>query len=469
MRIIALLLLIQSVSANTGPPKPSGARKPPNFDGRSNAAATEEFAIGKDVRMDMDGQLKVEAQGKLDIDEGGRVDFGKPADGSRHKIGGKGMEAKGRVDVKKDAVIEMIGQLKLEGEGRLNISRGGRVDFEKPADGSRHKIGGKGISCAGEIVIVAGAGADITSVLVVTDEGVLSTASDSDVAFVDEADVVSASRRLMGGRSQTNHRIGGKGVKHTGKMTMKRGHRVYSSNFTSQRGAKLVRVENGAELNTKAFRHDDGEMVVNEGGVIVMNGSNPIRFYGGKMRGKGGKFNGKVELKKGARIAPGDPDDADSMGKSKLSVEGDLEIEDTTDVTYEATVAEDSSDSVEVTGKATLAGKIKLSIKKRGKKARKFVLMRAGRGINGTFSGCDGCGKNDKFSVGKATTASGRRNLQAGSAMEVSVEVAAEETPGGGETGDGEVITGNRADSVSVRLSLATAAVSMVLAFAGCF
>ena len=47
-----------------------------------------------------------------------RVDFGKPADGSRHQIGGKGMETKGRVDVAKGSIVEMKGQLKVEGEGR---------------------------------------------------------------------------------------------------------------------------------------------------------------------------------------------------------------------------------------------------------------------------------------------------------------------------------------------------------------
>ena len=56
-----------------------------------------------------------------------------------------GMETKGRVDIAKGSVVEMKGQLKVEGDGQMNITKGGRVDFGKPADGSKHQIGGKGM------------------------------------------------------------------------------------------------------------------------------------------------------------------------------------------------------------------------------------------------------------------------------------------------------------------------------------
>jgi hypothetical protein len=167
---------------------------------------------------------------------------------------------------------------------------------------------------------------------------------------------------------------------------------------------------------------------VKSGGILRSNGSKPLKFHGGKMRGSGGTYKGNCELRNSTHLSPGDPDDASSLGRSKLTIDGDLDMDSTTftDIKMKKT----ESDSVEITGRAKIAGRLNVDVSERSSESKTFTVLKAAGGIEGTFDGCDGCGTEDIVTYVTTTRrlADGR---QLSEANEVQVTVAGEDTDSG--------------------------------------
>jgi hypothetical protein len=335
----------------------------------------------------------------MNVSSGARLEFGKPSGGGKHKVGGKGMECKGRMDLRNKTEVDFDGRLHIGKGGRLSVTKGSKVKFGKPKDGTKHLIQGDGIINEGAIEFTDGETDVSAPLLSIGDEAQITTAAASTVTFADVEEVAS-SRRRLGAGSTTKHEFLGKGSKNEGKTKFGTKHKANASIYDNEGDLEIEGTD--AELSAEDFKQTKGRTVVKSGGILRSNGSKPLKFHGGKMRGSGGTYKGNCELRNSTRLSPGDPDDASSLGRSKLTIDGDLDMDSTTftDIKMKKTVTCLSgrcdlmleSDSVEITGRAKLAGRLNVDVSELSSESKTFTVLKAAGGIEGTFDGCDGCG-----------------------------------------------------------------------------
>jgi hypothetical protein len=341
------------------------------------------------------------------------------------------MECKGKMDLRNKTEVDFDGRLHIGKGGRLNVTRGSKVKFGRPKDGTKHLIQGDGIINEGEIEFSDGE-ADVSSPLLsIGDDAQITTAATSTVVFTDIEEVASSRRRLVAD-GLTKHEFLGRGSKNSGKTKFGSNHRAEATDFVNEGDLTIEGAD--AELSATDFKQTKGSSVVNSGGVLRSNGSQPLKFHGGKMRGSGGTYKGNFELRNSTRLAPGNPDDASSLGKSVLTIDGDLDLDSSTftDIKMKKT----ETDSVDITGRAKLAGRLNLDVSERSTESKTFTVLKAAGGIEGTFDGCDGCGADDVVSyVSTTRRLAGGRQLS--EANEVQVTVAADSTDPAGDISSG--------------------------------
>jgi hypothetical protein len=250
------------------------------------------------------------------------------------------MESYGRVNVNPGADLKFWGPIDLEGDGMLNITDGGHVAFMPLEEGKVHKIGGKGMEAEGDVDFAPGAQVEATTI----------------------------------------HNTG----------TMSIGKKAGSTD------------EEPAKITVDKFEATSGSTTVNKGGVLETSADStePLKFTGATLGGDGGTVKGDVKLTESAVLAPGDPKNDVSV-RSSLAIQGDLEMDATAE--QQTAVLSTQADKIEVTGKAKLAGPIKIDIKYRPEEDASLPLLTAIGGIEGTYSSCNGCGAEDRITYTTAT------------------------------------------------------------------
>jgi hypothetical protein len=462
-KIIVLALLATAVSAKGPTRQKTGNKDKVSGKGRFEKTPHERFdkddseiELDKDADVDFDADMffggkgmknkgkarfskgKTQFKGRLNstdkesfmnVSKGARLEFDKPKGGGKHKVGGKGMSCKGRMDLKNKTEVDFDGRLHIGFGGRLNVTKGSKVKFGKPTDGTKHLIEGDGIISNGEIEFSAGETDVSAPILSIGEDAEIITDAGSTISFTN--DEIESARRLADGDETTRHQFKGKGARNKGKMKFGKKHKAEVTDLDNEGDLKIDGTDN-SEVSAKRFKQRGGNTVVKHGGVLRANGTEPLRFHGGKMRGSGGKYKGNCQLRNKTRLAPGDPDDTTTLGRSKITIEGDLDLAETTFTDIKLLMSE--GDSVEITGRAKLGGILNLDISERSVDAQTFTVLTAAGGIEGEYDKCDGCGAGDVISyITTRRLLGGSRQLS--DATEVQVTVAGGTDIDSGATG----------------------------------
>jgi hypothetical protein len=83
--------------------------------------------ISEDAELLFDGPLALDVGGSLNVTTGALVHFGEVPAGKIHFIGGEGIEAKGQVEIKPGSDVAFAGPCKVDGAGKVNITKNGKV------------------------------------------------------------------------------------------------------------------------------------------------------------------------------------------------------------------------------------------------------------------------------------------------------------------------------------------------------
>lgn len=223
-------------------------------------------------------------------------------------------------------------------------------------------------------------------------------------------------------REAEEHNIGGHGMKNEGGLEINA--RVRTTNFTNV-GGKVRLSGKDARVRSTRFEQKgkDAEIAVFDGAIVEsVTGSrtDPMWFKGGKVCGDNATYRGALILSSNSTLQPGDPakeddyysDDTDfRSGHAKLTIDGNLDMDDSTTTSVAIDATNDSSDSVEITGSCNLKGNLRVRLlNKRRKEDITITIMRIQGGLRGRFSGCTGCGAEDK--VHYSSSHDERRKLQ---------------------------------------------------------
>jgi hypothetical protein len=300
----------------------------------------------------------------------------------------------------------------LASEGQMNVDSGATLQFNDATSGSGsgYHIGGTGMDAKGELDVFS----DLyfEGRLTLSDTGFLDVSSSGSVAF----DPLPA----IDGVEQ-KHMLGGKGMANEGKIYIRPGVTMDATAPVTNSGEMTIGGE-GADstFNCASFSAlPGGETSLNSGGMLVATGTDPLLFTGATLSGNGGTLKGNVKLASDAQLAPGNPKDATTAGKSQLTITGNLEMDATTvtKASVKATSTETTADKIVVSGTAKLAGTVTIDIKVRPEKDTVLELLTA-NAIEGTYASCTGCGSNDEIAY---TTS--RRRLGDGETTTVKLNV----------------------------------------------
>jgi hypothetical protein len=325
-----------------------------------------------------------------DDGDGGDGDGGFAKKSSGYHIGGTGMKAQGELDINKDAELFFDGPLTLDGAGYLNVSEGAYLGF---SGDTPHMIGGQGMESSGKVDFFPGSELAFAG----------PCHFDGDAAFMnvtDGAQVAFDPLPPIGGVTQ-KHTIGGKGMENEGMIYIRPGVTMDATAPVKNSGQMIIGGE-GADstFNCASFSAlPGGETSLNSGGMLVATGTDPLLFTGATLSGNGGEVKGTVKLTSDAQLAPGNPKDATTAGKSQLTITGDLEMDATTvtKATVKATSTSTTADKIVVTGTAQIAGTITVDVKVRPEEDIVVEILTATGGITGTYASCNGCGPDDEI------------------------------------------------------------------------
>merc|ERR1711865_1349868 len=237
------------------------------------------------------------------------------------------------------------------------------------------------------------------------------------------------------GAEEEEHTIGGLGMKNEGGLEINAKVRI--TNFTNA-GGKVRLSGVGARVRSTRFEQQgkDAEIAVFDGAVVEsVTGlrTDPMWFKGGKVCGDNGTYRGRLILSNNSTLQPGDPsvdaygeEGTDSRsGHAKLTVDGNLDMDDTSTTAITVDTMSDSSDLVEITGSCELNGRLSMRLKmsKRSNEDVTVTLLVVRGKLSGKFSGCDGCGPEDKINYlsGDAALSRGRK-LQDASTVTLTIK-----------------------------------------------
>jgi len=232
------------------------------------------------------------------------------------------------------------------------------------------------------------------------------------------------------GSDDIEHKIGGLGMKNEGGLEITA--KVAITNFSNIGGKVRLSGKNARVRSARFEQSGEAEIGVFDGAVVEsITGSrtDPMWFKGGKVCGDGGTFRGAVMLSNNSTLQPGDPtlqygDDDDRKGHAKLTVDGNLDMDDTVITALAVDAIATTADLVEVTGGCKLGGKLRLSLvgRKRAKKDVTVYLLKVRDGLQGEFSACEGCGAEDTINYERGAASSRGRKLQAVDSVSITIK-----------------------------------------------
>ena len=375
---------------------------------------------------------------------------------TKHHIGGYGCIAKGKLIFAPGSEMELEGALMLLGAGKLNITTGAVVHFIKALYGSTHWVGGEGIDSRGELYFDSGEtdfAASLTSGLKQwngtdfeddkDDNSSITSAPGSSLVFVEMTDDM----------DDKKHFIGGGGMNHWGNMSVGRGHSFDAKRFFNN-GQMRFRGR-GVAMRVRNFlqNHSEATFLLDDGALFQANSSEALRFWGGLVGGTWGKIKGSCEFRRHAKIVIGDHDDNEKRGRSNLTIDGNLDLDNTTVTAVALSSHSDggevSADSLHITGTVKL-GNSSLSLdisNNRPKVSTTITVLTATGGITGKYGNLEGLGPNDQVryvrlplkadgSVDTDASSSDTLRRLTGTANAVQVDVA------GGSSGDALLFVG---------------------------
>jgi hypothetical protein len=409
----------------------SDEHQEPFYIGGTGMKAEGDIDIDEHAELLFAGPFHLDGAGFMNISFGGLVGFGELPVGQSHHIGGEGMESSGRVDFRPGAMIDFEGPCNFEGDGAfMNISGSSMVFMQALDDGQQHHIGGEGMTSEGLLTILPGSDLGFYGPCNFEGDGMLNITNGGQVEF---DPLPAGEKHMIGGKGIENEGTifvkpgvtmdATAPIKNSGKMTV---GNVYKASTSRRLEGEEIPT---SYMNVYQFECEPGGVMnVNEGGSLVATAATvgtdplPLIFDGGTLSGDEGVVQGTVKMTASAQLSPGDPNDPTSAGTGKLTITGTLETDATT--TTKFSVKNLNADQVVVSGTAKIAGTVDVDVKTRPEKDTTYQLLTATGGITGTYSSCNGCGADDEISY-----VNSRRRLGGDTTTTVSLKVKGSGVP----------------------------------------